>query len=131
MLALDASNASTLDKAMFNIALNSRDIKSEFMGYGMGARGRSLNSKHLNKLVSNTTKKAGNAIQLTFDKKISSSKFYKQMNPKALNINSPQGFKSANGIKWQYYKGGKTNPNGWTIKGITPNKQTIIMRFSK
>ncbi|MDY3529995.1 hypothetical protein PG593_09435 [Riemerella anatipestifer] len=42
MLALDASNASTLDKAMFNIALNSRDIKSEFMGYGMGARGRAV-----------------------------------------------------------------------------------------
>ncbi|NHW17298.1 hypothetical protein HA071_25875, partial [Escherichia coli] len=88
-----------------------------FMGYGMGARGRSLNSKHLNKLVSNTTKKAGNAIQLTFDKKISSSKFYKQMNPKTQNTDPPTGFISTNGIKWQYYKGGKTNPNGWTIKG--------------
>ncbi|MDY3339276.1 hypothetical protein PG279_08820 [Riemerella anatipestifer] len=53
------------------------------------------------------------------------------MNPKTQNTNPPTGFISTNGIKWQYYKGTKTNPNGWAIKGITPNKQTIIMRFSK
>lgn len=64
-------------------------------------------------------------------KRVSASKFYKQMNPKATNLNLPQGFKSSNGIKWQYYQGGTTNPKGWTIKGVTPNKQTIIMRFHK
>jgi len=47
------------------------------------------------------------------------------------NLHLNQGFKSANGIKWSYYKGGTTDPTGWSIKGITPQSQTIIMRFSK
>ena len=78
----------------------------------------------LGKLVLNTTARAENAIQLTFRSDISAAKFYKLMNPAASKLHLPQGFKSANGVKWQYYKGGTTNANGWTIKGVTPNNQT-------
>jgi hypothetical protein len=81
-------------------------------------------------LITNTTLRAENAIQLTSKSNVSAARFYKLMNPTAKNLHLNQGFKSANGIKWSYYKGGTTNSSGWTIKGITPEKQTIILRFS-
>lgn len=85
----------------------------------------------LGPIATNTTAKTGNAIQITFRKDISASSFYKQMNPSATNLGAKQGFQSANGTKWQYYNGGGTNSTGWTIKGVTQNGQTIILRFSK
>ncbi|MDY6024898.1 MAG: hypothetical protein SPI78_01450, partial [Bergeyella zoohelcum] len=39
MLAFEATNPSTMDRAMFHVGLNARDVKREFIGYGMGARG--------------------------------------------------------------------------------------------
>ncbi|SSZ47239.1 RHS repeat domain-containing protein [Bergeyella zoohelcum] len=44
MLAFEATNPSTMDRAMFHVGLNARDVKREFMGYGMGARGRGFKS---------------------------------------------------------------------------------------
>ncbi len=87
--------------------------------------------EELGPIATNTTEKSGNAIQITFREDISASSFYREMNPSATNLGSKQGFQSANGIRWQYYNGGSTNPTGWTIKGITPEGQTIILRFSK
>lgn len=100
-------------------------------------KGSSLLSKstavteELGSIATNTTAKSGNAIQITFRKDISASSFYKQMNPSAVNLGANQGFKSANGIKWSYYSGGTTNATGMTIKGVTQNGKSIILRFSK
>lgn len=69
ILAFEATNPSTMDRSMFHMGLNARDVKSEFMGYGLGVRGTKSVGKGLSRIVSNTTKRAENAIQLTFDKK--------------------------------------------------------------
>jgi len=81
----------------------------------------------------NTTAKGadGKVLHLEFNPKLKASDFFKQMNPNWKGGNVPSGFKSSNGIKWQFYGGGTTNSTGYTIKGITPNSQYIMLRFSQ
>jgi len=77
----------------------------------------------------------GNALNIEFNPDIGASNLFKQMNPNWKGVTPtgfvPTGFQSSNGVKWSFYKGGVTNPNGFNIKGYTPNKQTIMLRFSK
>ena len=87
--------------------------------------------KSENWIAVNTTRIPKDALHLEMNPEIKSSEFYKLMNPSWSGSNFPAGFTSTNGIKWQFYKGGTTNTSGYTIKGLTPNKQYIMLRFSQ
>ena len=89
------------------------------------------NPSYLSWIARNTTRQPpGKAINLEFNPNISAREFYSHMNPN-WNGNVPSGFKSPNGIKWSIYQGGNTNPYGFNIKGMMPNRHQIMLRFHK